>query len=250
MDTNFAQQLKQARMQQALSQAALGQKLGVSPGAVSQWETGANIPTESNMALLRQVLGDFDQSPQNESDLATEKAPTEGDVFGAWLRQARANAQLTVPELANRADVSAVAIYNIEAGRSRNPQKATREKLEKALQAKVPVDVTSAAAEAQSIEGLGALMDFDPMDVKNLPECPGVYVFYDVSDRPVYVGKAEKISTRVRQHQDKFWFKYPIVSHGAFVQIDNEILRHQVEQVLIRFLKSNAVINKQSVDRD
>ena len=37
---------------------------------------------------------------------------------------------------------------------------------------------------------------------------------------------------------------------GPYVQIDNETLRRQVEQVLIKFLKSNAVINKQSVDRD
>jgi len=66
----------------------------------------------------------------------------------------------------------------------------------------------------------------------------------------VYVGQASKIATRVRKHQDRFWFKYPIVSHGAYVQIDNETLRRQVEQVLIKFLKSNAVINKQSVDRD
>jgi excinuclease UvrABC nuclease subunit len=77
-----------------------------------------------------------------------------------------------------------------------------------------------------------------------------LYVFYDVSDRPVYVGKAEVIKKRVSDHVDKFWFKYPIVSHAAYVEIKGTILRHQVEQVLIKFLKSNAVINKQSVDRE
>jgi hypothetical protein len=90
----------------------------------------------------------------------------------------------------------------------------------------------------------------DPHDAASLPSCPGVYVFYDVSDRPVYVGKAEKISKRVKDHTDKFWFKHPIVSHGAYVQIDGATLRYQVEQVLIKFLKSDAVINKQSVERD
>ncbi len=75
-------------------------------------------------------------------------------------------------------------------------------------------------------------------------------MFYDVSDRPVYVGKAKNIKIRVSSHEEKFWFKYPIVSHAAYVEIKDEQLRHQVEQVLIKFLKSNAVINKQSVDRD
>jgi hypothetical protein len=51
-------------------------------------------------------------------------------------------------------------------------------------------------------------------------------------------------------HEDKFWFKFPIVSHGAYIEVKDDALRHQVEQVLIKFLKSNAVINKQSVDQD
>ncbi len=58
------------------------------------------------------------------------------------------------------------------------------------------------------------------------------------------------IGRRVEGREEKFWFKYPIVSHAAYVEIKDERLRHQVEQVLIKFLKSNAVINKQSVDRD
>ncbi len=76
-----------------------------------------------------------------------------------------------------------------------------------------------------------------------------VYVFYDVSDRPVYIGESQNIGTRVGTHEDKFWFKFPIVSNAAYVEIKDKDLRHQVEQVLIKFLKSNAVINKQSVDR-
>jgi hypothetical protein len=40
-----------------------------------------------------------------------------------------------------------------------------------------------------------------------------------------------------------------LVDYAAFVKIAHEKLRHQIEQILIRFLKSNAVINKQSVDK-
>ena len=69
-----------------------------------------------------------------------------------------------------------------------------------------------------------------------------MYVFYDISDRPVYVGKAAVIRDRVRNHYEKFWFKSPIVDHAAYIEIQDERLRTQIEQILIKFLKSNAVL--------
>ena len=39
------------------------------------------------------------------------------------------------------------------------------------------------------------------------------------------------------------------VSVAAYVNITEKALREKIEKLLIRFLKSNAVINKQSVDR-
>lgn len=166
------------------------------------------------------------------------------------MRNAREIAKLSVFELANASGVSQVQIYNLESGRSANPRNETKRRLEKALKTKVPEDVRSEVADEQLIEGLGALTDFDPHDDDDRPAVAGVYVFYDVSDRPVYVGKARNIKARVATHEEKFWFKYPIVNHAAYVEIKDEALRHQVEQVLIKFLKSNAVINRQSVDRD
>jgi hypothetical protein len=47
----------------------------------------------------------------------------------------------------------------------------------------------------------------------------------------------------------EFWFKQPIVDAAAFIPIEDEKLRKQVEKILIRFLKSNAVLNKQNVER-
>src|SRR6266567_2143208 len=96
------------------------------------------------------------------------------------------------------------------------------------------------------LKGLGELVGFDPHDDEDLP----FYVLYDISERPLYVGQAQNIKTRIRTHRDKFWFRAPIVQTGAFVQIDEADLREKVETLLIRFLKSNAVINKQKVDRE
>jgi len=77
-------------------------------------------------------------------------------------------------------------------------------------------------------------------------------VFYDITDRPVYVGRATErdIAQRVPEHYEKFWFRPPVVDRGAYIQIDEADLCKKVEQVLIRFLKSNALFNKQGVDRE
>ncbi len=71
----------------------------------------------------------------------------------------------------------------------------------------------------------------------------------DISDRPIYVGQGQRIATRLRDHHEKFWFRPPIVQNAAYVGIDNKLLREQIERVLIKFLKSNAVLNQQNVDR-
>ena len=77
-----------------------------------------------------------------------------------------------------------------------------------------------------------------------------MYVFYDISQRPIYVGQATNIADRIQDHSDKFWFKRPIVELGAYIEINDKKLRNQVETVLIQFLKKNAVINKNKTARD
>ena len=74
-------------------------------------------------------------------------------------------------------------------------------------------------------------------------------MLYDISGRPLYIGQRMSIDKRLRNHNDKFWFKPPIVQTDSYVQIDEKPLRERVEAVFIKFLKSNAVINKRLVDR-
>lgn len=173
----------------------------------------------------------------------------DSNAYGEWVRDTRRRAGMSRIQLAESSGVSAMAIRNIEIGKTQNPQDKTRKRLEKALKAKVPKDIAEETAEEQTIRGLGALVNFDPYSRDDLPTVAGVYVLYDISDRPIYIGQGKNISKRVRNHAEKFWFKHPIVSHAAYVEIVDTQLRYQVEQVLIKFLKSNAVINKQSVER-
>ena len=142
--------------------------------------------------------------------------------------------------------VSLATVYNILSGRAQNPQTKTIKALEKVLGG--PFESTAKPAEP-AIEGIGELVDFDPWDPNDFPTKGGVYVLYDISQRPIYVGKGANISERIKDHGTRFWFKRPLVELGSYVVVGQKLLRDQIETVLIQFLKNNAVINKQKTVR-
>ena len=49
--------IRSKRKERGLSQRALGKMLGVTGGAVAQWELGATLPTSENMTALKQLIG-------------------------------------------------------------------------------------------------------------------------------------------------------------------------------------------------
>jgi transcriptional regulator with XRE-family HTH domain len=247
MSGSLKDELRRGRLAAALSQTELAKKVGVAQPTISTWEIGTSRPDKQAIDKLEKILGPL-VGAKKAADGSMESSPATG-AFGAWLRKERTSAGKSAPELAAASGLSLVTIYNIESGRSLNPQAETRHRLEKALKTKIPTDVQEEAEDEQSVPGVGTLQDFDPHKSDQLPKVPGVYVFYDVSDRPVYIGKAENIASRVKNHEEKKWFVRPIVENGSYVKIEDPKLRHSVEQVLIKFLKSNAIINKQSVDR-
>jgi transcriptional regulator with XRE-family HTH domain len=247
MSKEFGERVKKARLAEGLSQQALAEKVGSAQGTVSTWELGASEPRAAQLAKLEAVLGKV--SASTNQALSQEGEGPNG-AFGAWLKKERARAELSVQELANASTVSTVAIYNIESGVSLNPRIETKQKLEQALKATIPEEVNAEAETEQGVAGLGSLKDFDPHSEGDRPSSAGVYVLYDISDRPIYVGKSQNIARRIRDHDEKFWFKRPIITHASYIEIAEKTLRDQIEQILIKFLKSNAVINKQFVDRD
>src|ERR1017187_6477803 len=235
---SLGERLRIRREANGLSQTDLAQKTGVSQARISQWERGSQ-PSREQIEKLDSILGEV---------LQQETTASQGSsAVGAWLSKARLNADLTVNELATKAGVSAATIYNLENGRAENPHPRTIKALEQALGNRLESE--QQVKEASEIKGLGEFVDFDPYDVKNLPDIAGVYVFYDISQRPIYVGQGGSIARRIKDHAEKFWFKRPIVEDGAYVEIADKRLREQVETILIRFLKQNAVINRNKVDR-
>ena len=178
------------------------------------------------------------------SDQNSESSP-----LAVWLIEARKAKGWSSNQLGDRSGISAAAINKIEAGLTRNVRKATRSKLESALAVKIPGETADEIAMEADVPGLGKLEDFDPHSPDERPKGPGVYVLYDISERPIYVGEAQNVGARIQQHVEKFWFKSPIVESASWIKIADSKLRRQIEQLMIRFLKRNAVINKQHVER-
>ncbi len=227
-------------MRSGLSQQELADKVGLSQPLISQWELGRSKPDAAQIAELEAVLGGITK----EEDSSGQSLP----VVSVWLARALSKKNLTANELSRKSGVSAPTIYNLLNGGAQNPQQRTLRRLEAALGESF--ERTEQEKESFEVRGIGELIDFNPHDPTDKPNKPGVYVFYDISGRPIYVGKATNIAERVDDHKEKFWFKQPIVQSAAYIEIKDKTLRDQVETVLIQFLKNNAVINKNKTARD
>lgn len=225
-------QIRTSRTTGVLSQQELGNRLGVSQGTVSNWERGRASPTAAQMRQLTALLAPDADSP----------ATREGDAaFGTWVRDQRLRRGMSVAQLAGLSGISMPQLYNIESGRTANPRPTTRRSLERHFGG-IPAEVQEAAREEFVIPNVGEMTGFDPHSAADFPDEAGVYVLYDISDRPVYVGQSGNIKDRIRNpntgHVDKFWYRSPIVETAAYVRVVDENLRKQLKQTLIKFLRS------------
>ena len=235
-------QIKKARIALGLSQEEFGFRLGMSGSNVSMLERGLNSPIDVD---------------EDERMYEPWQAMLAGDVTrvadlpnrtAAWLRKTRLKKNLSLEELSQKSNVDERHIRSIEHGALPGNATVVR-KLETALGEVAPAE-TSPSGVTNAIPGVGKLEDFNPHNVDERPVCAGIYVLYDISDRPIYIGESKNIRQRLKQHEEKFWFKSPLVEYAAYVQIDDSTLRAGIEQILINFLRSNAVLNKQHVSRE
>lgn len=265
----FRTRLREAREAAGLSQRDLAEHLEVAQSAISYWENGTVEPREEVRGKVDAFIARWEASGEQgagapgdgagrlreivetsggDEEYSDDAEESEGS-FSTWLAEARGKAGLTRQQLAKKARISPQTIYLIETGKIANPRESTVNTLTEALGRDPSQVVQAQIAAAGTIKGVGEFRDFDPHNEVDVPVVPGVYVFYDVSDRPIYVGKGKTIRARVKDHADKFWFKLPIVQTAAYVEIRDPALRDQVETLLIKFLKKNAIINKYKLHR-
>ena len=158
---------------------------------------------------------------------------------------------VSIANLVEKTGITYTGIWNIVKGNTVSPRLETRRKLAEALNETIPVEVEAEIQnQAAPIPGF-EWADFTPTDLETVPQKSGVYVFYDVTDRPVYVGKSSKnVRTRVKDHQTRFWFKSPLVVRGAFLSVPDPDLCLKIETILIKFMGKHALLNSKGVVRD
>ena len=256
-----------------MTQAEFASRIGVTNITVSKWENERQMPSLNRMAKLERVLGaeSADQTvvdglfdlPGLRSDRTGMTAVMTGVVMSLKAGVALPESCDTDVERPLHLDPMTVdcldAATTARSGPgARSEQAAQRGGVDTGDDAGAVVDLVArdsnepgwlCTGEHTTPNGVGELIDFNPHDPDEHPALSGIYVLYDISERPLYVGQGKSIDKRIRDHHDKFWFRSPIVETASYVQIDDKVLRERVEAVLIKFLKGNAVINKKHVDR-
>jgi transcriptional regulator with XRE-family HTH domain len=181
----------------------------------------------------------------NAGGTSSDQAP-----FGVWLNKEMDAKGISIQELANKTGISYPGIWNIVRGKTRNPIDDTRRKIAAALEQPVPTEIEQEISQESNVSGYDWI-DFSPSDLQTVPEKGGVYVFYDITDRPVYVGKSKSnVRLRVKDHQTRFWFKPPLVERGSFLAIADPDMCSKIEMILIKFMGSHALLNTKGVVRD
>src|SRR4051794_35186800 len=103
----FGEKVRRARIRNAWTQAELAAKLEVSAATISNWETGKVVPTPSQKSQLKIFLGLASRESGKGSEIrGTEEGPA---AFGVWVNRTRLERQLSVPELAAKAEISVAA---------------------------------------------------------------------------------------------------------------------------------------------
>jgi transcriptional regulator with XRE-family HTH domain len=188
-----------------------------------------------------------------DDDDEGESFPLKADEFsfGDWLNDQMEKKDVSIPRLAELSGLTYTGIWNIVEGNTRSPRDDTRKLLASALKVKIPKNVEEAAeAESNEIPGY-EWTTFTPSDPNTIPDQAGVYVFYDITDRPVYVGKSNSsVRGRIKDHSTRFWFKPPLVVTGGFIPVPDKVMCDTIESILIKFMGKHALLNEKGKRRD
>lgn len=242
-DPDIGERIKSQRIANGLTQHNLADKLKVSQPTIANWESGRQIPGPERVEAIERIIGPI---TSNEVEASYERS----SIVGQWLSRSLDRKEMTVVELSEKSGVSTATIYNLQNGRAENPRPGTIKKLESALGESLPKEFKEEIQDDSKVQGMGEFLDFNPNDSSEWPSEPGIYVLYDIANRPTYVGQGTNISIRIKDHQSQKWFIPPFVQSASYIKIDDKQQRQNIERLLIKFLKNNAVVNRQNVERD
>lgn len=225
----------------------MGEKLGISQGYVAQIE---NESVNASPRVTQKILELSGQS-RAEIESALKKAAEKESDFGDWVQERRAKLGLSRQELADKAGIPYITLYFIEKHETESPRQATIDAIKKVL-GELPKDVqTEVVDSAQG--GFGEYQGpfpFKEWESSIDDKTPGIYVFYDVSNRPVYIGESKDIKRRIYEHDREFWFKPPVVHKVAYLVVKDDDIRARLEAAMIALVGEHAILNKQHTRRE
>lgn len=215
-----------------LSQRSLAEIMGCSATTISQFETGGRAASGELFEEILIVLGlkdidtstfrgwlidamakasfEFDQFPE---DIADESGNTLSDLVGFIIKY-------------DYDELEGEWIAVIEKLLKQKFKPSSPEKGEKFVD---------------------TFTQFNPYNKESCPKVAGIYVLYDKSNRPVYIGQSNNIRTRISQHMEKKWFLPPIIESAGYIKITDEDIRKFVESCLIKTCRSLLLINKKDM---
>ena len=258
MSKYWGELIRRRRLAKELSQSDLGEQVGVSQPRISQWENEITEVPEGYRKKLERILGPFDAPQEHEESATSLLVQRVKDVIDRGVLSARGFA-----EESGLAYATIRNILNMKNNNVGNLRDRTREKLEAVLP-KLEDEPEASGPNEERTEGLrntidsaiGDIRAFDPNDLdgeKGLAaNAAGVYMLYDqhgllytggenekplCAGKPVYVGQSNNVKGRIKNHQNLFWYKSPVVESGIFIEVKNENLRNQIEKILIQLLR-------------
>ena len=221
---------------------ALSKRAECDPRTVSMICRGdIKSPSEQMMNRLRDAV---DQIRAGQPDQRQESTKPIVD-FAAWIGLQMEAKNLTNQRLAQLAGCHPTTVSSILAGRIENPSNEMMAKIRMALNEDVPASIVRDLHERKTFENKEDVWDdFNPHDHDSIPNKPGVYALFSPTDAVMYVGMAQNVRSRISSHRDKKWFLPEIIEYGMLFYSDDENERKKIEDILIKFLRTRAWLNK------
>lgn len=279
--TTIGERIYAARIKKGYTQTRLAKKIRVTQALISQWENNRAVPSQQHMEQLERVLGPLEYEdmaqqirelveryPVSVSDIAKEAGLTPQTIYNILKGRVISPRKDTVDKVKEA----------LEKLRKQHREKGGSEDINYRDTAEESESERLAfLAEAGVGQKIKSIRFFNPHDKKQLdevPDTPGVYLLYAGGNNlavdhafksnepigfdkikmvgtPEYIGKADKLRIRIKQHRDNpntWWWRKDWIDLAICIEVDGRgKLHEELETLLIKLLSPQVNVRQQGV---
>jgi transcriptional regulator with XRE-family HTH domain len=234
-----------------MTQSQIATNLNVSPAMVTFWKQGTSVPSAEHLPLLRSLFDGLSKA-QTASPISSVETS-----YSEWLEDRMAELNVSPASLANQAGINIMTLNLILSGKTQNPQKGTREKIEAALRRLTqsgkskPPFTLAAPVPTEDEPHIG--IPFSKEEIKGAPNKIGVYVIHDRRGFPTYIGSGN-IMKRLKDHFERKAFSDErVASSFSYILLEQEDSDRELshirdearrwERIIIKFSGSSVLLN-------